>query len=429
MSLLAGDGDDGILKMKAQIIEEYSPEEPKFIKKEDFLLDISTLKDTQVLVNIKAASVNPADNHLRSGNIHLVFKVKFPCILGKDGSGIVAKVGSKVTQFKEGDEVCGCLPGSDTGTYAEYCVFEEVDLIKKPKEMTHQQAAAFPIVAGTVLEMYKQHPVVASLIEKEVEKAWEEEDQSISPPTEDEEEEEEEESKRQEKSPFKVLVIGASGGTGSMAILFAKAFLSRHFDVKVYGVCSQKNAEAVLALGADVVIDYNKTSLAKLGPHKVHNSSSSSSSDDDLPSICQTIVKDHGEDYVDLVLDCVGGYYFFEDVSRHLQCWKARPYTVFATIVPPGPPVLTVGLLLSTAQYMLVNWIKSFSVSYPRYAFVTFFGKRNKDLHFVFNTVLLAHDRAFERMHLNHFTLDQVKEAHELMASKRTIGKSVIEIQ
>lgn len=100
--------------MKAQIIENYC-EEPNFILRDN--IPIPEPKANEVLVKLKTASVNPVDYKLRAGAMKMISGVQFPCILGKDGSGIVEKIGSKITRFKVGDEVCGFLTNKRTGRF------------------------------------------------------------------------------------------------------------------------------------------------------------------------------------------------------------------------------------------------------------------------------------------------------------------------
>ncbi|KAL9649391.1 hypothetical protein ABK040_014302 [Willaertia magna] len=390
--------------MQAQIIEDYS-EEDNFIFKQDY--SIPEIKENQVLVQMKAASVNPADNHLKSGSAKLLFKLKFPCVMGKDGSGIVVKVGSKVTQFKEGDEVCGELSGIITGTFAQYCAFDEDDLVKKPNGMNYSQAAAFPLVSGTAVEGFKSHPKISQVISRdiaEIDRSGQLTEPTIEP----------------EREKFKILIIGASGGIGATAVLFAKQYLTRHFNVKVYAVCSERNVEMVKALGADVVIDYTKTS-AKAGSQTTHHKGGLR----DMPSICQVLKNEHGEDAVDLVLDTVGGYYYHDDVCCHMHCNGNN--VVFAAIAPPGTAVITLRTLISFGYFMIVNRIKSWLPSYPKYTLVNYIGKEQKALNLLMNHVLTI-DNAFERMPLTHFSLLDLNEGFKLIASKRTAGKIIIDI-
>lgn len=210
-------------------------------------------------------------------------------------------------------------------------------------------------------------------------------------------------------------------GTGSVAVLFAKTFLQRYFNTKVYAVCSERNAKFVIdSLGADGIIDYTKTS-AKAGSHITHQS------DSELPSICQLLKTNYGVNYVDIVLDCVGGYYYYDDVCHHLSCKDASPYTVFTTISPPTEPELNFTNLVKVGSFLAMNKLRSFSSCYPRFHFVML-DRNVKDLHLLMNHVLLE-NRVFEKIPLHPFSLSNMKEAHLQMESQRTVGKIVIDIQ
>ncbi|EFC45102.1 predicted protein, partial [Naegleria gruberi] len=176
-------------------------------------------KANQVLVKLCAASVNPVDYKVRKGGMRAIMTLQFPLILGKDGSGIVEQVGEEVSRFKVGDKVAGFLPFRKTGTYAEYAIFEEDEIVKYSNELSHQQAAAFPLAGCTIMEMLRKHSEVF-------------------------------------KKPLKILIVGASGGTGLAACIICKQFLSRYFNTTIYAVCSERNSKLVSDMGADVIIDY-----------------------------------------------------------------------------------------------------------------------------------------------------------------------------
>jgi len=109
-------------------------------------------RDSQVLVHIKAAGINPVDCKIRTAPDR--FPVIFPVIPGCDGAGIVETVGSGVRHFKPGDEVYFSQPGFNQrqGTYAEYTCVDEGLLAKKPQSITFEQAAAAPLVLITAWE-------------------------------------------------------------------------------------------------------------------------------------------------------------------------------------------------------------------------------------------------------------------------------------
>jgi NADPH:quinone reductase-like Zn-dependent oxidoreductase len=185
------------------------------------LTDITrpTPKGDEVLIGIRAASVNPLDWHILRGKPFLVRLMGFGFIrpkpkyqiLGADIAGRVEAVGRNVTQFKVGDEVFG----SGMGGFAEYACFRESKLALKPAAMTFEQAAAVPVAALTALQGLRDHGRI--------------------------------------QSGQHVLINGASGGVGTFAVQIAKAL-----GAQVTGVCSGRNLEMVRSIGADLVIDYTK---------------------------------------------------------------------------------------------------------------------------------------------------------------------------
>eukprot|EP01080_Neovahlkampfia_damariscottae_P003307 gene3307-5748_t len=180
-----------------------------------------TLKtDTDVLLEIHAASLNPIDYKLRDGLLRIVKLYEFPLIMGHDMSGIVLEVGDKVTNFKKGDEVFARVQGNRIGTLAEYIVSDQKFIAKKPENITHIEAASIPLVGMTTLQAFEK----ANL-----------------------------------KPKSKVLILGGSGGTGTFAIQLAKHVL----DLYVIVTCSSKNEEFCKSLGADETIDYKKEDFTK----------------------------------------------------------------------------------------------------------------------------------------------------------------------
>src|SRR5438552_10511842 len=174
--------------------------------------------DDQVLVKVRAASLNPLDWHYMEGTPYMIRamgaglrKPKSPR-LGVDLAGQVEAVGKNVTQFKPGDEVFGTGHGA---TFAEYVCAGKTKLVLKPANITFEQAAAVPVAALTALQGLRDKGKV--------------------------------------QPGQKVLINGASGGVGTFAVQLAKSF-----GADVTGVCSTKNLDPVRSLGADHVIDYTK---------------------------------------------------------------------------------------------------------------------------------------------------------------------------
>ncbi len=180
--------------------------------------------DDQVLIKVRAASINPFEWHFMRGTPYIgramgmgLRKPK-DVRLGADAAGRVEAVGRNVTQFKPGDEVFGAAHGA----LAEYAVASERKLVLKPKNITFEQAAAVPIAGVTALQGLRD--------------------------------------KGRVQSGQKVLINGASGGVGTFAVQIAKAM-----GAHVTGVCSTRNVEMVRKLGADEVIDYTKEDFTKAG--------------------------------------------------------------------------------------------------------------------------------------------------------------------
>jgi NADPH:quinone reductase-like Zn-dependent oxidoreductase len=183
--------------------------------------------DDQLLVKVRAASVNPLDWHFIEGTPYIMramgvgFRKPTDTRLGVDFAGTVEVVGKNVTQFKPGDEVFG----GRTGAFAEYvCVREARAVALKPANITFDQAASVPIAGITALQGLRDKGKV--------------------------------------QSGQKVLINGASGGVGTFAVQIAKSY-----GAEVTGVCSTRNLDMVRSLGADHVIDYTKEDFTKSDQH------------------------------------------------------------------------------------------------------------------------------------------------------------------
>ena len=177
----------------------------------------------EILVKIYAASANPLDWHLMRGAPFLarlaggLRKPKDPRF-GADLAGRVEAVGSTVTQFQLGDEVFGAW----TGSFAEYATVPENRVALKPANRSFEEAAAIPVAAITALQGLRDTGHI--------------------------------------HTGQKVLINGASGGVGSFAVQFAKAF-----GAEVTGVCSTRNLDMVRSIGADHVIDYTREDFTNNG--------------------------------------------------------------------------------------------------------------------------------------------------------------------
>ena len=191
---------------------------PEVLKVEE--IEKPVPNDNQVLVRVRANSVNPLDLTIR-GPLLLrpLFGLRKPkdTRLGVDYSGTVEAVGKNVTNFKPDDEVFG----GKNGALAEYvCVLADRAVVLKPANMTFEQAAAVPVAAITALQGLRDKGKI--------------------------------------QSGQKVLINGASGGVGTFAVQIAKSF-----GTEVTGVCSTRNVDLVRSIGADHVIDYTKEDFTK----------------------------------------------------------------------------------------------------------------------------------------------------------------------
>ena len=200
--------------MRAAFYEKYGPPEviqfgpwpePRFSAK-------------AVLVSVKASALNPLDYRLRQGDLRWIPIVRLPRLLGSDFSGVVTKIGNQVTNFQVGDHVYGMGDQLRYGTTADYIAVHRNHLAKMPHSLSFEEAASLPLAALTSLQALR-----------DLGKA---------------------------KSSMKIMINGASGGVGVFAVQMAKAI-----GMHVIGVCSGKNRELVLSLGANEIIDYTKESL------------------------------------------------------------------------------------------------------------------------------------------------------------------------
>jgi len=130
--------------MRAMVIDQYGKAPMR-------LAEVPTpeINEYEVLAEIHAASINPIDFKIRDGKVKLLIQYKMPLILGNDFSGVVVKVGEKVTRFKVGDEIYARPRKSKIGTFAEYISIHEDDIALKPKNLSFEEAASIPLVGLT----------------------------------------------------------------------------------------------------------------------------------------------------------------------------------------------------------------------------------------------------------------------------------------
>jgi NADPH:quinone reductase-like Zn-dependent oxidoreductase len=205
--------------MKAIVHDRYGP--PDVLELRD--VQRPAVGDDDVLVRVRAASVNPLDWYGVSG-IPYVARVASGLrrpksrTVGVDLAGTVEAAGRNVTLLRPGDEVFGTADGA----FAEYVAGPESRLVPKPANLTFEQAAASPVAGLTALQGLRD--------------------------------------KGRIRAGQRVLIIGASGGVGTFAVQIAKSF-----GAEVTGVCSPRNVDAVRSLGADHVIDYTRDDFAASG--------------------------------------------------------------------------------------------------------------------------------------------------------------------
>lgn len=215
----------------------------------------------QVLIRVRAAAVNPVDWKIRDG-MGAMFGLELPLVPGCEIAGTIETVGANVQNFKPGDPVYGNL-GAYTGGYAEYAVVNANDIARIPDSLDFEHAAAVPVGALTAWQAMFGLAHLAT--------------------------------------GQKVLITGASGGVGSIAIQLAKAK-----GAFVIATASGKNKEFIESLGADEFVDYTKQNV-------------------------ENAVRD-----VDVVFDLVGG----ETLERAFQTLKPNGFLVTA-VQPPSEELAT----------------------------------------------------------------------------------------
>lgn len=198
--------------MKAVVIRQFGG--PEVLRMAQ--VDEPTLRPTQVLVQVKATSVNPLDYQIRRGDYPQ--DVVLPAIIGHDVAGDVVAVGSAVQDFKVGDAVYyspKIFHGQ--GSYAEFHAVDESIIALKPTNLSYLEAASLPLAAGTAWEMLV--------------------------------------TRAQLSIGESILIHGGAGGVGSIAIQLAKAI-----GATVFTTAKSIHSQKLKDLGADYIIDYQKES-------------------------------------------------------------------------------------------------------------------------------------------------------------------------
>jgi NADPH:quinone reductase-like Zn-dependent oxidoreductase len=318
--------------MKAAIYRTYGP--PQVLKIED--VEQPSIQDEhhdRVLIKVHSASVNPYDYLHRKG--YLLTRMENGWmkpkqqVLGIDVAGTVEAVGKSVTRFKVGDAVFGhCL-----GSHAEYVRARQERLSKMPRNLTFTQAAAVPCVALTAMQAFRD---IAQI-----------------------------------KKGQKVLVYGASGGIGHIAVQLAK-----YYETEVTAVCSTSNLPWVKELGADHAIDYTKEDFAQ-----------------------------NGRTY-DIILVAAGRRTYF----------RSKPSLTATSMFISESPKPEYGILQIFLSPLIGDKRAKMHLSQPN----------EKDINFI--RELIEADK-IKPVIEKAYSLDQIAQAHRHVENGHTKGKVVIEVQ
>lgn len=180
-----------------------------------------TVGDNDVLIDVRAASINPLDKMVRNGEFKQLLSYRPPFVLGHDLAGVVTQVGSAVTGFKVGDEVYSRPRDLRIGTFAESIAVDQADIALKPTTLSFAEAGAVPLVA---LAAWQALVDVAQV-----------------------------------KPGQRVLVHAGAGGLGSTVIQVAK-----HLGAHVATTASTKDLDRVRRFGADEVVDYTQQDFSEV---------------------------------------------------------------------------------------------------------------------------------------------------------------------
>lgn len=202
--------------MKAFVVTHYGPDG---LEAAD--VPAPTVGPRDVLIDVRAASINPLDYKIRNGEFKQLLKYKPPFTLGHDVSGVITEIGSEVRDFQVGDEIYARSRDLRIGTFAEQIAIDSDDIALKPTSLSFEEAAALPLVALTAWQALVDRAEV--------------------------------------KPGQKILVHAGAGGLGSTVIQVAK-----HLGAHVATTASARNIEKVRALGADEVVDYTSTDFAEV---------------------------------------------------------------------------------------------------------------------------------------------------------------------
>jgi NADPH:quinone reductase-like Zn-dependent oxidoreductase len=381
--------------------------------------------------------------------------------LGVDGAGTVVAVGSKVQKFKIGDPVLGLHQRMDEGTFAEIASFEESELAFKPEGLCWQLAAAVPVAGVTALsallccpalkQAYGKHcnnsssssmaaastaaaaaaagaaPADASSSMVAASAAAEAAEAEAAPAD-----------ASCRAAVQSVLILGASGGVGSFAVLLAKHYFKVPF---VLATCSGRNAEYVRRLGADVVVDYSSQDVkaavaaalvqAQQQQQQQQQEGTARSDTSAVPSAPGNSSSSSGRT-LDLVIDNVGGS---NHMTLALQLLKPGSGLYVTSVPLANPQSSSFGSVASF--FARLGWRKALHRVAPwRYPAVAFNGaspdgRRVQDVvDWLAAAEGVVHGRSTEGclVRLSEFELGDAGEALAAMQSRRVVGKLVLRV-
>jgi len=212
----------GEFEVKAFLIKRYGA----ISDIEQAEIDYPAIGHDEVLVRVKSAAINPADIKVITGKNggKFIHSGKSPICIGFDFCGVIKETGVEVSGFAQGDDVFGFLPYSTKttqGSFADYVVVKSDTVARKPSSITYTETATVATTASTALQALVNIGGI--------------------------------------KPGQKILVNGASGGVGSIAVQIGKSY-----DTEVWGTCSESNLDYIKSIGADHALNYRRTSLIDL---------------------------------------------------------------------------------------------------------------------------------------------------------------------
>ena len=291
--------------MRAAVYRRYGPADVVQIEE----VEKAVPRNHEVLIRVRAASVNPLDEGLIRGGGRLVTGLRRPKVtrLGIDVAGLVEAVGRDVTQFKPGDSVFGaCIRDPDAsalrvwipqGAFAEHACAHQSALVMKPENVSFEQAASAPVAALTALQGLRDKGKI--------------------------------------QAGQKVLINGASGGVGTFAVQIAK-----FFGAEVTGTCSTRNVDLVRSIGANHVIDYTQEDFTRGGQRYnlildcVGNHSLSASRRVLSPGgICVMVGERSGRGMISVLGRLIAAIVLSRFESRKMVTFLARPINEDLTVI------------------------------------------------------------------------------------------------